>query len=443
MNKSCYSSRKKCKPICPQYKYYTKQIYGPTGPTGPTGPRGESVGRVEVRETVTIDPNEMARVESSYEDNVNYLSFFIPRGEKGDMDRIQAGEVFMMKEPDDAQVVDRFEDGKHFMDFFMPSGEKGEAGAVGPTGPTGPTGPQGERGIQGERGEKGEQGEMGQQGPQGERGEIGPQGPKGDTGEQGERGIQGERGEQGPKGEQGEQGAKGDAGERGETGPQGPKGDTGERGEKGEQGDMGPQGPQGLQGEVGPTGPTGPTGPQGDRGEKGEPGEFVEKEISSAFILSYNDDPDQFPTEGEEIQSGARLPLMRMELDNGGVVSLDTSDNTFKFNYVGVYQVTFTANIYAKKSGQDFDQSVDFASIALRDVTSGEIITGATTWTPLECASNVCGQGMISVATTENKYELINSQQKSIYLNGCNLTKTISQSYFAVPMVSVCIVKLV
>lgn len=424
MNKNCFSSRKKCKPICPQYKYYTKQIYGPTGPTGPTGPKGEIVGRVEVRETVTIEPDEMARVESSYEDDVNYLSFYIPKGEKGDMDRIQAGEVFMMPSTEDADIVDRYEDGKHFMDFYMPNGEKGPKGDKGDKGDPGP---QGEVGPKGDKGETGERGEMGEQGLRGETGPQGEQGPKGDMGErgpQGEAGPKGDKGETGPKGEQGVAGPKGEQGERGpqgEQGIQGNKGETGEQGPKGDKGDPGPQGP---------------------KGDKGDPGVPVDKEIRSAFILSYNNDPNQFPVDGMEIQSDERLPLMRLELDNGGIVSLDNVENTIQFTETGVYLITFTANIYVKKASQTFDASVDFASITLREVATGEVITGATTWTPSECANNVCGQGMIVIDDVTSKFELINSQQRSLYLNGANITNSTLQSYFGLPMVSVCIVKL-
>ena len=64
--------------------------------------------------------------------------------------------------------------------------------------------------------------------------------------------------------------------------------------------------PTGSTGAIGVTGPTGATGPT--------------KEIKGALILSYNDDPNNFPVDGKEIASNERLPLLRLELDSGKLV---------------------------------------------------------------------------------------------------------------------------
>lgn len=69
-------------------------------------------------------------------------------------------------------------------------------------------------------------------------------------------------------------------------------------------------------------------------------------------------------------------------------------------------------------------------------------MAAATNYTPMESAMNTYGQGLLTVADVEAVYELVNVQQKSIYLNGCDLTKTVSHSYFSVPMVSMIITKL-
>lgn len=112
------------------------------------------------------------------------------------------------------------------------------------------------------------------------------------------------------------------------------------------------------------------------------------------MILSYNDDPVTFPIEGIEIKSNARVPLKRLELNNGGIVTLDNVDNTIQFNKTGVYLISFTANAYVKKTGADFDPKTDFVDIAFREIDSDRILVGANAYTPLECATNLYGQGL-------------------------------------------------
>ncbi len=253
---------------------------------------------------------------------------------------------------------------------------------------------------------------------------------------------------------------------RGEKGEKGDKGDTGERGPQGEMGisqmitiddvekvsptdnarvedDMkdnmhhlsffipqGNVGAQGPKGDIGPTGPTGPIGPAGPL------------EIPSTYILSYNDDPNNFPIQGLEIASGERLPLMRQELVQGDIVTLDSTDNTIQFNKTGVYHIIFSFNGYVKKTDTAFNPTTDFVSVAFREVDSDRIVAGANSWSMEECAQNISGQGIFVVNDIATPFELVNVQKKSMYLNGCNITQTISHSYFSVPMVSITIFKL-
>ena len=361
------------------YNCYLRGATGPMGKTGPkgdtgaTGPTGPANVDVIARITSTMEPDEEAKVISTTEGNKTYLDFFIPKGETGPMEKVEAGFVVTLDPDKAAQVIDRFNDGKHFLDFLIP------------------------RGFQGEAGEKGDAGL---------NGVTGPIGPKGDKGEKGDKGDPGEKGEQGIQGVQGLQGA---------------------------QGPQGPIGPQGLQG---------PKGDAGDKGDRGERGATGPEEIKGGYILSYNDDPNAFPVDGKEIASKERLPLMRLELDQGGVITLDNTDNTITINQTGVYMVTFTINAYIKKSQADFSHKADFVSVAFRQENSEKVIAGATTWTPLETATNMTGQGMFVVADTSAKFELINMQSRSIYINGADIMQTLSESYFAVPMVSVNIIKL-
>lgn len=214
------------------------------------------------------------------------------------------------------------------------------------------------------------------------------------------QGLPGNSGEKGDRGEKGEQGDKGDPGE---------KGDKGDPGEKGDRGEVGPAGPQ---------------------------------EIHGAVILSYNNDPNTFPVEGEEVASNDRLPLMRLELDSGGLITLDSNENTIKFNKTGVYKIDFSVNAYVKKTGADFDPGTDFVSVAFRESNSDNVLAAANTWTPTECASNMSGHGIFVVADVNTVYELANVQKKSIFINGCNIMQTVSHSYFSVPMISMTFIKL-
>ncbi len=313
----------------------------------------------------------------------------------------------------------------------------------GPTGPTGPAGRNGLIGPTGPAGAVGVTGPTGATGPTGPTGAIGPTGPAGmELVVRSTTSIDPEESAAVmstevdnktwldfyiPRGYDGKDGTKGEKGEKGEVGPQGPRGIQGEIGPRGEKGDTGLQGPKGD------------TGPQGPRGEKGETGPT--KEIKGAFILSYNDDPNNFPVEGKEIASNERLPLLRLELDSGNLVVLDNVNNTIQFNDTGVYMITFSINAYVKKTGADFDPSTDFVSVVFRETNTDRILAATNTWTPLQCATNMFGQGMFVVDDISKTYELVNVQTKSIYLSGCDVTKTTSHSYFSVPMVSINFIK--
>lgn len=209
--------------------------------------------------------------------------------------------------------------------------------------------------------------------------------------------------------------------------PRGFKGETGEKGDTGERGEKGDTGERGLQGF------------KGETGMKGDPGPLS---VPGAYIISYNDDPNNFPVEGKEIATNERLPLMRKELDSEEIVTLDSNDNTIQFNKTGVYMITFSFNAYMKRSQTEFNPETDFVPVAFREVDSDKVIAGATSWSAIECASNIFGQGMFVVDSIATAYELINVQKKSLFLYGCNIQQTTSTSYFSVPMVSINILKI-
>lgn len=152
------------------------------------------------------------------------------------------------------------------------------------------------------------------------------------------------------------------------------------------------------------------------RGVTGEQGETKDTNVLGANIISYNDDPTTFPVNGIEIKTGERLPLLRLEIDSGGILTLDSNDNTFQFNKTGIYYVSFITNAYVKKSGAEFNPTTDFVSIAFREVDSDKTLAGANTWAYNECASNIFGQGIFVVNDIATAYELINTQKKVFLL---------------------------
>ena len=142
-------------------------LAGATGPTGPTGARGPSGENVVVRSTTTVEPSADAKVSSFHEGNTTYLDFFIPKGERGDADKLVVEGTKTLDSNQEAVVQDRFEGGLHHLNFFIPKGEKGDMGPQGPAGPKGETGEQGQKGDTGAKGDMGERGPSGVAGPPG------------------------------------------------------------------------------------------------------------------------------------------------------------------------------------------------------------------------------------------------------------------------------------
>ena len=385
---------------------------GPIGPIGATGPTGPAGGETEVRSTTTLDAGEKARVESSKVGTKTVLDFYIPKGDLGRSEKVQTGNVFTVDPEQCASVTDRYFEGMHFLDFEIP------------------------RGIDGKQGDKGEKGDMGPRGLPGEIGisqMISVDGTQ--TIEAGEEAQVMDDFERNvhhltffiPKGEKGES----DTINIEKTETVGPEGLAEVR-------DRVENNTHNLTFFI----PQGKKGDKGDPGSKGEQGPAGPLDIPSTYILSYNDDPNNFPVGGKEIPSNGRLPLMRQELIQGGIVTLDSTDNTIQFNQTGIYHVSFTFNGYVKKTGSEFNPETDFVAVAFREVDSDRIVAGANAWSRDECAQNIAGQGIFVVNNLATPFELVNVQKKSMYVNGCNIQQTISHSYFSVPMVSMTIFKL-
>ena len=156
---------------------------GEQGDVGPIGPKGEDGGAtIEVGTTETVDADTEALVTNVGTNKEVVLNFKIPRGSPGVEGKIGPtgpegprglpGEIGISQvitidgtetvEPgEEAEVQDDFDRNIHHLTFYIPKGEKGDTGPVGP------------------QGDKGEQGDVGPQGEKGETGPVGPQGPAG------------------------------------------------------------------------------------------------------------------------------------------------------------------------------------------------------------------------------------------------------------------------
>ncbi len=341
---------------------------------------------------------------------------------------------------------------------------------IGPTGPTGPAGMPGTQGPKGDKGDIGPTGPQGEMGPMGEaetisfgkiqmvtadddakiidtkeglehiisfeipKGEDGAPGPKGEKGEKGDKGEDGKDGtsvtilgsydslddleKNHPTANKGdaylvnedlyvysiEDGSWKNVGKiRGPEGPQGPKGDTG---------------PMGIQGPEGPTGPTGP------------------EQINCGLFITYN---NNFFTNGYEVPSQTRLPLDRLESDNGGLFALNQNEDTISFNKDGVYKITFIVNAKVMfENDTSYNQFRDIVSVGFKKVGEEIIYAGATMYIPDQHSRTLVGQGLMVIRDhTQEKCELVNMTKREILLDTPKIETTLSNSYIISPLLTI------
>ena len=170
-----------------------------------------------------------------------------------------------------------------------------------------------------------------------------------------------------------------------------------------------------------PQGPTGPAGPT---------------TIRNAYVAKFN---DGMPTNGITVLENGRLPIDREEANVTNLITLDTANETIKFNEPGLYKITFTVCAYISTTNQAFNPDTDFISIGFRKVNSDSIFIGASQYNTNEISSLLVGQGILSIADTTDLYELVNLSKQSIYLRTAKLENINSDSYFASPLLTIVI----
>ena len=174
-------------------------------------------------------------------------------------------------------------------------------------------------------------------------------------------------------------------------------------------------------------------GLQGPQGEKGDQGINY---IRSAYLVTFNNGSSY---NGIAVQSDDRLPIDRSELDVSNIVTLDTSEETIKFNQIGYYKISI--NITARKLpvSEDFDPDDDFITIGFRKINTDNIYIGASKWAYDEEYINLFAHGIVAIESTENLYELVNLSPQTIFLNTPDLRNIQSSSYFTNSLVSIVI----
>ena len=230
--------------------------------------------------------------------------------------------------------------------------------------------------------------------------------------------------------------------------------------------------PAGPIGPVGPTGPTGPTGqadtivvgktittpagtiasvsdckvgnqhtlefaiPRGYDGATGATGPTGPTLMRSAYLVTFEDGTSAY---GVPIPSLARLPIDRSELDISNILTLDSTEETIKFNQIGYYKVTFVVSAYVLGTNGQFDKDKDFVTIGFRQCDTDNIYIGGSKWIYNEQVEQVTGQGIVVVDDVSKLYELVNLSKETIRLFAPDIKNISSKSYFTNPLVNIII----
>lgn len=163
------------------------------------------------------------------------------------------------------------------------------------------------------------------------------------------------------------------------------------------------------------------------KGKDGLDGENIPNKIKAAYIVAFNKD---YLDDGYEILKGERLPLQRKEIDTNNIVELDSNNNTIKFNKEGYYKISFNAYVRVPYFNEKFDPKIDFATLAFRKVGTDNIYVGASSFYRNEETLNIHAEGILSIDSTNDLYELSNLSKRNIYLNTPDLQNIDSDSYF-------------
>lgn len=168
--------------------------------------------------------------------------------------------------------------------------------------------------------------------------------------------------------------------------------------------------PKGFDGNPGDIGPTGPEGPH---------------TINASYVVSFE---NNYPSEGLEIKENERLPLSRIEINRGNIVSID--NNLLKFSNPGHYKINFIVNAALKKDDTTFDENKDLVGIGFRKTNTDNIYIGNSLWSNDSISQSIVAQGILAITDTNDEYELVNISKRSIYLKAPKVENINTNSFF-------------
>ena len=227
-----------------------------------------------------------------------------------------------------------------------------------------------------------------------------------------------------------------------------------------------PQGPKGVEGPIGPMGPKGDNG-IGDTifvrstttGESGTEAKVIDNKVDnthildfvipkgpigpagptllrSAYLVTFNADKSDT---GVPVESEARLPINRLELDVSNLLELDEKEGLIKFNVTGYYRIYFTVSAYPSVNDVEFDPTKDIVSVGFKETDTDNVYLGVGEWVYNAEPVELSACGIISVVDTAVTYELSNLGKYKIFLQTPDLANLSSKSYFSNSLVTLVI----
>lgn len=169
-------------------------------------------------------------------------------------------------------------------------------------------------------------------------------------------------------------------------------------------------------------------GPKGDKGDFGL--------IKSTYLVTFNSTKT---FDGIKVNSNERIPIERVELDIGSLITFDKNNNLIRFNIPGFYKISFTVSAYPAVKSIDFDPETDIVSVGFKLKDTDNAYVGVGQWVYNGEPVELYAQGIIVVNNTTDSYELVNLGKSAIYLQSPSIDNIASKSYFSNSLVTILI----
>ncbi len=121
------------------------------------------------------------------------------------------------------------------------------------------------------------------------------------------------------------------------------------------------------------------------------------------------------------------------------LVTLDSENDSIKFNIPGYYKVSFSISAYPTVNGHDFDPTTDIVAVGLREANTDNIYVGVSQWIYNAEPVQLTADEIISIVDTNEIYKLANLGKSTIFLETPSLTNIASKSYFVNSLVTILI----